>query len=42
MEFVKIVNNTAIYKTKKRIISKPISQEAKQILDYYNRIPANL
>lgn len=42
MELVKIYNNTVVFKSNNSIITEEISDEAIQILNYYNRIPANM
>ena len=42
MRFIKIVGNTAVYAHKNSIIRVDIDAGAKQVLDYYHKIPANL
>lgn len=42
MRFIKLVGNTAVYAYKNSIICAEIDSEAEKILDYYNKIPANL
>lgn len=41
MKLVKITDNFAIFRDKNQIITKPLTEQAKSVLYYYNRLPAN-
>jgi len=41
MQLIKIFNGQATFKHYNSIVTVEIDEEAEQILNYYNRIPAN-
>lgn len=42
LKYIKFVGDFAIYQIKSTILKIEIDEEAKQIIEYYNHLPANL